>query len=578
MSYLRLAMAQINVMVGDFEGNKKKILDYLQLSEKAQADVIIFPELCICGYPPEDLLLKPSFIEDNIKVLEEIRGAVNSSLVCIGFAAKDSDSRIYNAAAFLQHKEIKALYRKIHLPNYGVFDERRYFTPGDHCCLVNFGGIGLGITICEDIWYPDVIQELSRQGAQIVLNISASPYHTGKGRLREQLFKKWAIENRIFLAWNNLVGGQDELVFDGQSLLFDSKGSLLARGKTFEEDLLLIDLSLESFSALRGNIKEGKQQEISHVRYPVKKVFLTSSFRQKTNPKAFYIRSRLSPLTEITKALILGISDYVKKNGFSKVAIGLSGGIDSALTATLAVDALGAENVVGVIMPSQFSSKETQEDAKRLALNLQIHFLQISIIDIYHSYMNSLKRIFNDYPPDITEENLQARIRGNLLMSLSNKFGWLILTTGNKSETSVGYCTLYGDMAGGFAAIKDVPKTVVYYLSRYRNKKAGFDLIPKTIIDRAPSAELAPDQKDQDLLPPYAILDAILKRYVEKDESFSQIVAAGFDSKTVKKVITMVDRNEYKRRQSPPGIKITPRAFGKDRRMPISNKYWKNHK
>jgi len=594
MSSLRLAMAQINPLVGNLKNNKQKILHYLSLAKEAGADLLTFPELCICGYPPEDLLLKTSFIQDNLKILHEIRESVDSSLIaCVGFADRGIDKRIYNAAALVSNQEIKGIYHKIHLPNYGVFDENRYFHSGDCCCLIDLGDIVIGVTICEDLWYEDIIRQLSQQGADLVINISSSPYHQGKRRLRERLFGRLARENQVFLAYTNLVGGQDELVFDGHSLMFDSEGHLLARGRSFEEDLLIVDLKVDALQNARKTFREKekvKEKEKEKETYPVKakddypmqetytvqRLALPFNVAKKHNPLTLRKPVRLSPLGELYQALLLGTQDYVRKNNFRKVAIGLSGGIDSALTAALAVDALGSENVVGVIMPSQFSSSETQKDAQLVADNLNMQHLWLPIQDIHKAYMQILEEPFRNHRPDVTEENLQARVRGNLLMALSNKFGWLVLTTGNKSETSVGYCTIYGDMAGGFALIKDVPKTLVYHLSRYRNKKAGYDLIPQSILDRPPTAELAPNQKDQDLLPPYPLLDAILLRYIEKDESFSDIVAAGYDPELVKRVITMVDRNEYKRRQSPPGIKITPKAFGKDRRMPITNGYWLN--
>ena len=600
MSSLRLVMAQINPLVGNLKSNKQKILHYLALAKEAGADLVTFPELCICGYPPEDLLLKSSFIQDNLTILHEIQDSVDSSFIaCVGFADRGNDKKIYNAAALLYQQQIKGIYHKIHLPNYGVFDENRYFHSGDRCCLVELGDIVIGVTICEDLWYEDVTRQLSREGADLVINISSSPYHQGKRHLRERLFGKLARKNQVFLAYTNLVGGQDELVFDGHSLMFDSEGRLLARGRSFEEELLIVDLKVDALrnarktsqepvrekenyrekESYKENYKENYKEKESYPvqeAYRVQRIALPFELSEKQNPLPLRKPACLSPLAEVYRALLLGTCDYVRKNNFRKVAIGLSGGVDSALTATLAVDALGSENVVGVIMPSQFSSSETQKDAQLVADNLNIQHLWLPIQDIHKAYLQILEETFKGHHPDVTEENLQARIRGNLLMALSNKFGWLVLTTGNKSETSVGYCTIYGDMAGGFAVIKDVPKTLVYRLSRYRNKKAGYDLIPQSILDRPPTAELAPNQKDQDLLPPYPLLDAILLRYIEKDESFSDMVAAGYDPELVKRVITMVDRNEYKRRQSPPGIKITPKAFGKDRRMPITNGYWLN--
>lgn len=577
MSILRLAMAQINPVVGNLESNKHKILHYLALAKELGADLVTFPELSICGYPPEDLLLNPSFIQDNLSILQQIRESVDSSpIVCVGFADRASDGKVYNAAALIQQREIKGVYHKIHLPNYGVFDEKRYFHPGDRCLIVEVAGVSLGITICEDLWYEDIIRQLSQSGADLVINISSSPYHQGKRHLRERMLGRMARENQVFLAYTNLVGGQDELVFDGHSFVLDDRGDLLTRGKSFEEELLIADLEVGALTRAR-TIRQ-KQEKVQEPVYPVQRLCLPAASHPLNHRSPLPLRKSacLSPLAEVYQTLLLGIRDYVRKNNFRKVVIGLSGGVDSALTAALATDALGCENVVGVIMPSRFSSAETQADARRVAENLGIQHLELPIQEIQNTYLQVLAETFRSYPSDVTEENLQARIRGNLLMALSNKFGWLVLTTGNKSETSVGYCTLYGDMAGGFAAIKDVFKTMVYHLARYRNKQAGFDLIPQTILDRPPTAELAPGQKDQDLLPPYPVLDAILRRYIERDESLAQIVAAGYEPELVKKVLTMVDRNEYKRRQAPPGIKITPKAFGRDRRMPITNGYWLN--
>jgi NAD+ synthase (glutamine-hydrolysing) len=571
-SQLRLAMAQINVVVGDIEGNAQKIIDWIDRARDADADIVTFPELALTGYPPEDLLLKPQFIDANLAALDKIISRTRDITAVIGFVDRKDD--IFNAAAIVQNGKLVTAYHKIYLPNYGVFDEFRYFQPGKRCPVFQIGPATIGVSICEDIWYPDgpVFQQALSGGAEIIINISSSPYHAGKRRWREQMLATRAADNTVVVAYSNLVGGQDELVFDGDSLVFDENGDLITRGKQFEEDLVVVDLDIESVFRRRLHDPRRRQQKLSETTSP--EVFQLAS-RQRphgalsvtTQPES------LAPDAEIYQALVVGTRDYVVKNGFKKVVLGLSGGIDSALTACIAVDALGRENVVGVLMPSEFSSRGSIEDSEHLGKNLGIELLTIPITDVFHAFKGALKAGFKGAKPDVTEENLQARIRGTYLMSLSNKFGWLVLSTGNKSEVSSGYCTLYGDMAGGFAVLKDVMKTTVFRLAEHCNRLASRERIPRIIIDKPPSAELRPNQLDTDALPPYEVLDPILKAYVEEDRSFSEIVDMGFDEQLVRRVIRMVDTNEYKRRQAAPGVKITPRAFGRDRRMPITNRF-----
>jgi NAD+ synthase (glutamine-hydrolysing) len=571
-SQLRLAMAQINVVVGDIEGNARKILEWIDRARDVDADVVTFPELALTGYPPEDLLLKPQFIDANLSALQKVISGSREITVIVGFVDRRDD--IFNAAAIAQNGKLVTVYHKIYLPNYGVFDEFRYFQPGSRCPVLQMDRATIGVSICEDIWYPDgpVFQQALSGGAEVIINISSSPYHAGKRRWREMMLGTRAADNTVIVAYNNLVGGQDELVFDGDSLVFNENGDLVARGKQFEEDLVVVDLDVESVFRKRLHDPRRRQQKFNANNRP--EVFpLTSRVKK---PNALPAVARPQPLSEdaeIYKALVLGTRDYVMKNGFKKVVLGLSGGIDSALTACVAVDALTSENVVGVLMPSDFSSRGSVEDSRRLGKNLGIELITIPITDVLNSFIEALKPGFKDAKPDVTEENLQARIRGTYLMSLSNKFGWLVLSTGNKSEISTGYCTLYGDMAGGFAVLKDVMKTTVYRLAEYCNRLSGGERIPREIIEKPPSAELRPDQLDTDTLPPYDILDPILKAYVEDDRSFSEMIDMGFDEKLVGRVIRMVDTNEYKRRQAAPGVKITPRAFGRDRRMPITNRF-----
>jgi NAD+ synthase (glutamine-hydrolysing) len=569
---LRLAMAQINVVVGDVEGNALKIVEWIDRARDVDADIVTFPELALTGYPPEDLLLKPQFIDANLTALEKVVSRTRDITAIIGFVDRQDD--IFNAAAIAQNGKIVTTYHKIYLPNYGVFDEFRYFQPGRSCPVLQMGNATIGVSICEDIWYPDgpvFLQALSG-GAEVIINISSSPYNAGKRHWRERMLATRAQDNTVIVAYNNLVGGQDELVFDGDSLVFDENGEIIGRGKQFEEDLVVVDLDVESVFRKRLHDPRRRQQKLSAAQAP--EVFPIASRGRRHSPlPATTQPSPLSEGAEIYQALVLGTRDYVVKNGFKKVVLGLSGGVDSALTAAVAVDALGSQNVVGVLMPSEFSSRGSVEDSEQLGKNLGIELLTIPIADVFHAYNGALKNAFKSVKPDVTEENLQARIRGNYLMSLSNKFGWLVLSTGNKSEISTGYCTLYGDMAGGFALLKDVMKTTVYRLAEHCNRVAGRDRIPRAVIEKPPSAELRPNQLDTDSLPPYEVLDPILRAYVEEDRSFSEMVDMGFDEQLVRRVIRMVDTNEYKRRQAAPGVKITPRAFGRDRRMPITNRF-----
>ena len=533
---LRIALAQINCTVGDLSGNSSKILRYIQMAKDSSADLVVFPELALTGYPPEDLLLKPKFIEDNLFALKELVKAVNGITVVLGFVDKKGKD-IFNAAAIIYNGRIRGTFQKTILPNYGVFDEKRYFTCGKKAPVFRRGEIIFGVNICEDIWHKEGPVKLqAKSGADLIININASPYHAGKIKERESVIRAQAKSNRVYIVYVNLVGGQDELVFDGVSMVVDATGKIIARAGEFIEDLLIADLNIA----------------------------------KKSSP-ALKLAKLLEPVEEVYQALLLGLHDYVSKNGFQKVVIGLSGGVDSALVATLAADALGKDNVIGVFMPTRYSSSESEIDARLVAEKLGIEFIVFSIEQTYKMYLVVLEPLFAGTQRNIAEENLQARIRGNVLMALSNKFGWLVLTTGNKSEMSTGYATLYGDMAGGFAVIKVVPKVMVYKLARYRNSLGA--VIPERVLTKEPTAELKPGQLDRDTLPAYEELDPILKAYVEEDKDPQEIISSGFDSKTVLKVINMVDKSEYKRRQSPPGIKITPKAFGRDRRMPITNKY-----
>ncbi|MCD6539234.1 MAG: NAD+ synthase [Candidatus Omnitrophica bacterium] len=555
MLNLRIGLAQVNPTVGDIKANICKVKEYVKRAEEYSAHIVAFPEMVVTGYPPEDLLLKPKFIEDNLRALYEFASSVEDTLVIVGFVDKVKKN-IYNSAAIIYRGRVRGIYHKMFLSNYGVFDEKRYFQAGEASLVFSFGKVIFGVNIGEDI--RDVegsINKQAKQGARLIFILNASPFYAGKIDIREKIIRSQARRNKVNIAYINLAGGQDGLVFDGVSFIIDREGRLLEEGEMFKEDLLLVDLKfLPSKRLSEGVITVTKD-------IPVKKRIPLPEKRAE----------RLPYLAQIYGALLLGLKDYVYKNGFEKVVIGLSGGIDSSLVATLACDALGRENVVGVFMPSPYTSPASREDVEELVDNLRIRLIKIPIDEIYKIFLEYLKPQFKGVKKDVTEENIQARIRGTILMALSNKFGWLVLTTGNKSEMACGYATLYGDMAGGFSVIKDVPKTLVYRLAHYRNTISK--VIPDHILIKEPSAELKPNQKDKDSLPPYEILDPILKAYIEEEKSLEEIVSLGFERKIVEKVLTMVDKNEYKRRQSPPGIKITPRAFGKDRRMPITNKF-----
>ncbi|HVS28306.1 MAG TPA: NAD+ synthase [Solirubrobacteraceae bacterium] len=573
MSTLRLALAQINATVGDIAGNETLIRERIVEARSVGAQIVIFPELALTGYPPEDLLLKQHFLADARAALERLSQETRGLVALVGFPERAED--VYNACAVLADGELSAVYRKVYLPNYGVFDEQRYFQSGRGGALIELGPERVGITICEDIWEPGPpASEEARAGATLLVNLSASPYHAGKGREREQMLAQRARDNLCVVAFCNLVGGQDELVFDGHSVVIDHRGETIARARQFEEQLLLATVDLQAPAAAR--LRDSRQRPATRAAAPAVDTLARLALR-KSPPapleatESSSISAPLEPLEETYRALTLGLSDYTRKNGFAHVVLGLSGGVDSALVACIAVDALGAERVSSAIMPSSYSSTDTQDDARALAAALGIEAIELPIEPAMDAYAGTLAGTFDGRPHDITEENLQARIRGNLLMALSNKFGWLVLTTGNKSELSVGYSTLYGDMAGGFAVIKDCPKTLVYDLVRYRNQLDG--VIPQSIIDRAPSAELRPDQRDADSLPPYELLDPILAGYVEQDLGREQLVAHGYPVEEVDATIRLVDRAEYKRRQAPPGIRLTTKALGRDRRMPITNSY-----
>jgi NAD+ synthase (glutamine-hydrolysing) len=578
---MRLALCQMNATVGDIAGNVQKMRVSIDSARSAGAQIVLFPELALTGYPPEDLLLREHFLADVSAALSDLAREARGIVAVVGFPERSED--VYNSAALLSDGAVHAVYRKVYLPNYGVFDEQRYFQAGQSGAVIDIGSQRVGVTVCEDIWEPGPpASEEALAGATLILNISASPYHAGKGAERERMLAQRARDNLACVAFCAMVGGQDELVFDGHSCVIDHTGQTIARAAQFQEELLICDVDTAAAAAAR--LRETGHRPVARSSRPSARTLgaLPGPPVDDRPPEIIDppLRKPLSPVqAEVYAALMLGLRDYVEKNGFQRVVLGLSGGIDSALVACLAVDALGSERVSVVIMPSPFSSSATQDDARALAERLGVRVHELAIAQAMDAYSEILSGEFAGRAPDLTEENLQARIRGNLLMALSNKFGWLVLTTGNKSEMSVGYTTLYGDLAGGFAVIKDVPKTLVYELCQWRNSPAASAEraierpIPASIIERAPSAELREDQRDDDSLPPYELLDRILHAYIELDHGRDQMIASGLPATEVDLTIRLVDLAEYKRRQAPPGIKISTRAFGRDRRMPITNSY-----
>ena len=584
---LRVALGQFNPTVGDLRGNTDRMLDLVEQARERQADLVAFPELAVTGYPPEDLLFKKQFLADADAQLERLAAASDAIVIVAGAPhlvdgepfhlgavpfPDEVKGRIFNSAVVAHDGAVAAVYHKIFLPNYGVFDEERYFERGDECPVFTIRGVHVGVNVCEDIWYdtgPATVQRLA--GAEAVVNITSSPYHRGRGAQRRAMLSKRAAQHGLFVAYVNVVGGQDELVFDGQSVVFGPDGSLIARAPQFSDALLVVDLDADAVGppeldpALTG-------PELEAVGRPAR-YRLSDARPDGRSPLAPSIADELDPVGEVYGALVTGVRDYVVKSGFSGAVIGLSGGIDSALTTAIAADALGPDRVTTFFMPSQYTSDQSYEDSVALTANLGVRMAVLPIKPVFDAYLDTLAGEFAGAAPDTTEENIQARIRGNLLMAASNKFGWIVLTTGNKSEMATGYATLYGDMAGGFAVIKDVPKTLVRQLSRHRNEMAGREVIPDSIIVRPPTAELRPDQKDEDSLPPYDVLDPIIEAYVEQDRSVEEMLAAGMPRDAVELTIRLVDRSEYKRRQAPPGVKITRRNFGRDRRLPIVNRY-----
>ena len=581
----RLALAQINPTVGDIPGNTAKILDYLERAREAGADLVAFPELATTGYPPEDLLFKKSFLIDNVDAMAKVAAASRGIAVVLGYVnivslerpSEEVGPQVTNAAALCYGGKLVDTYHKIFLPNYGVFDEQRYFQKGSECPVYRIGGVDVGVNICEDIWYPVGPTTVQCQaGAELVVNINASPFHAGKRAFRENMIAQRALENGLTIAYVNTVGGQDELVFDGSSIICNTAGGLVARGPAFKEWLLITDLEFPDAAAKPSRTTSSAEAAAvgTAKNVTVSEVALNSRAPLAEQPMS----DGIDGPEEVYRALVMGTGDYLRKSGFTKALIGLSGGIDSALTATVAVDALGKDNVVGITMPSRYSSEGSISDSKKLAENLGLDLWEVPIEPAHQAFTDMLAERFKGTEANVAEENVQARVRGNVLMTVSNKFGWIVLTTGNKSEMAMGYATLYGDMAGGFAVLKDVPKTTVYELCRWRNRQGRAfgtvdDVIPAAIIDKPPSAELRDDQLDADSLPAYEILDPVVEAYVEDDLSYQDMVGQGFDPQVVRQVIAAVDRNEYKRRQAPPGVKITHRAFGKDRRLPIVNRY-----
>ncbi len=573
---LRIGLAQINPIVGDLWGNSRLIADWIGRAREQGVDIVCFPELAITGYPPEDLVLKPAFVRDNLKQLDVVVQATKGISAVVGFVDEDGD--IFNAAAFMHDGELKAVYHKVFLPNYGVFDEQCYFTPGHRCPIFELAGVRIGVSVCEDCWYPSgPMAWQANHGAELMININGSPYHERKRVPREAMVADRAADYGSFIAWVNTVGGQDELVFDGNSAIFGPDGAILARGPSFREDLVVWDLDFGAVPFHRPHESIRREAEgAERLELVVTEVQLSPPIvPEATKPSIAHAENTpLEGAAEIYAAVTLGTHDYVRKQGFQKVVVGLSGGVDSALTAAIAADALGPDNVICVRMPSRYTSPESLEDAGLVAEALGIQLLDFPIEPAHQAFEAMLEGVFRGTQPGVAEENIQPRIRSTILHALSNKFGYIVLTTGNKSELATGYGTLYGDMAGGFAVLKDITKTMVYELCHYRNS-LGL-AIPERVITKPPTAELKPNQKDSDSLPPYEVLDPILRGYVEEDLGPDELVAAGYSADIVARVIQLVDRSEYKRRQYPPGVKITPRAFGRDRRMPITNRYVPN--
>lgn len=578
MRTLRIALAQMNSTVGALEDNAERIIAEIEHARAVDADIVAFPELALTGYPPEDLVLKPEFIADNLQQLDRVARSAADLTAVVGFVDSDG-SDIYNAAAIIQNGRVVGCHRKFFLPNYSVFDEQRYFKAGSEWAVYVIRGVKIGVTICEDIWYPNgpgTLQAMA--GAEVIVNINASPFRCGKYEQRYRMIATRALDELSYVCYLNMVAGQDELVFEGASVICDQDGERIAQGRFFEEDFVVADLDIDAVFSARLHDTRRRQTlapaSAADWRFGgtiETQLAATRDHRRERLPA--HCCHRPDPLEEMYCALVLGTRDYIRKNHFERVIVGLSGGIDSSLTACILVDAVGNSKITGVSNPSRYSSEGSRTDAQLLAANLGINLLTVPIEDAFEAYLRILGPAFEGTEPNVAEENLQARIRGNLWMALSNKFGGLVVTAGNKSEMAVGYSTLYGDMAGGFSVLKDVFKTSVYSLAEWKNRTAGRELIPRAVLEKAPSAELRPEQRDVDSLPPYPVLDGILKLYVEEDRSATDIVAKGYDAETVARVINLVDHSEYKRRQAPPGIKISTRAFGKDRRLPITNGY-----
>lgn len=583
-SFIRVGAAQINTTVGDLPGNTEKIREWIRRAREREIQILAFPELALCGYPPKDLLLKTKFISDQQGYLEQIIPETQGLLAVVGLVIREGDS--YNAAAVIHDGQLVGYVRKVGLPNYRVFDEKRYFRRGDFLSVFETDIARVGVLICEDVWHPETVANIATTGLDLIVCLSASPFHVNRGLERETLVKSRCQDHSLGMVFCNQVGGQDELIFDGNSLIVSPQGQILAQARAFEEDLIEADLRFEEIHRRRLAVPTQRDVLLSEVpgREPVRLIVSPGRTAPVTKtapaldlrPNPFLprpITRAHDPIGEAYQALVLGVRDYVRKNGFREVVIGLSGGIDSALVAVIATDAVGRESVIGVSMPSRFSSEHSQTDAEQLARNLGIRFKRFAIEPLYARYLELFQEEFQGLAPDITEENLQSRIRGNILMALSNKFGYLVLATGNKSELAVGYATLYGDMCGGLAVIGDVPKTWVYAMSRYRNRTAGRPLIPDRILEKPPSAELRENQFDTDSLPEYDLLDGILHAYIEQDCSIAEIVELGYDLEMVQRVVNLVDRAEYKRRQAAIVLRVTSKAFGSDRRLPVTNKY-----